>query len=125
MRNKFLIIGLILAAVITILLIVKKNYSLSPEYNYITAKLDIKNSNCRFVNVMDSIIPLKEKEIKKVSSKYGFKNVYLKKATQNEMKGIRNYNETIEIYLNFRNGSDWRDNYQKEIDSLYGKDLTN
>ncbi len=54
-----------------------------------------------------------------IAAKYGFKNVYLKKINPGEMKGIRQYNETIAMYLNLRNGADWKYNYQKEIDSLY------
>lgn len=118
MRKQFLIIGLILTASITIILIVRKNYNLSPEYNYVTAKLDIKNGNCRIINVGEHIISSKERETEAVASKYSFRNVHLKKVTSNELKGINNYNETIEIYLAFRNGINWKAHYQNEIDSI-------
>jgi len=119
MRKKiFFIPGSILIVIFAAIFIVWRNYASSPEYNYVTAKLDIKNGNSRVVNVEDSIIPFKEKLIQTIASKYGFKNVYLQKVTSNEMNGIKNYNEVIEMYLNLRNGSDWRYNYQKEIDSL-------
>ncbi|MEP7236476.1 MAG: hypothetical protein ABI685_01370 [Ferruginibacter sp.] len=120
MPKKILIIsGSILILIFTAIFIVWQNYASSPEYNYVTAKLDIKNGNSRILNLVDSIIPVKEKEIQTIASKYGFKNVYLGKVTSNELNGIKNYNETIEMYLNLRNGSDWRFKYQKEIDSLY------
>lgn len=119
MRKKILIIGLILAAVVAILLFVRNNYNLSPEYNYFTAKLDIKNGNCRIVNVGGHIISSNEQEAKVVASKYGFRNIYVEKATSSELKGITNYNEAIEIYLALRNGSNWREKYQKEIDSIF------
>jgi uncharacterized protein YxeA len=119
-KKIFIIIGSILILIFTAIFIVWRNYATSPEYNYVTAKIDIRNDNIRVVNLVDSIIPYKEKEIQTIASKYGFKNVYPGKVTSNEMKGIKNYNEIIEMYLNVRNGSDWRHNYQKEIDSLHG-----
>ncbi|MEO6254307.1 MAG: hypothetical protein ABIO79_13420 [Ferruginibacter sp.] len=120
MRKKiFFILGPILILICIVIIIVWQSYASSPEYNYVTAKLDIKNNNSRIVNVIDSIVPLKEKEIQAIASKYRFKNVYLQKITPGEMNGIKQYNETIEMYLNFRNGPHWKYSYQKEIDSLY------
>lgn len=122
MRKKILVIGLILTAIITILLIVvKETYNLSPEFNYISAKLDIRNGNCRIVNVGEHKISLKEKETEALASKYGFKNVYIDKVTSNELKGINNYSEVIEIYLTLRNGPNWKANYQNELDSIFMK----
>jgi hypothetical protein len=118
MRKKILIIVLILATIITIFLIVRHNYNLSPEYNYITAKLDIKNGNCRIVHTGEHIISLKDQEIEAVAAKYGFRNVYIEKPTSNELNGINNYNKAIEIYLTLRNGYNWKANYQNEIDSI-------
>ncbi len=121
MRKKiFFILGSILIVIFITIFVLWQNYASSPEYNYVTAKLDIKDGNSCVVNVVDSIIRFKEKEIQVIASKYGFKNVYLQKVTSKEMKGIENYNEIIEMFLNLRNGYDWRYNYQKEIDSLYG-----
>ncbi|MEO6542301.1 MAG: hypothetical protein ABIN74_14960 [Ferruginibacter sp.] len=120
MRKKvFFIITPILILFCIVIIITWQSYAASPEYNYVTAKLDIKNGNSRVVNVVDSINPTKEKEIQTIASKYGFKNVYLEKISSNERKGIKQYNETIEIYLNFRNGPNWKYDYQQEIDSLY------
>ena len=118
MRKFFLIIGSLLILISIAIFMLWQNYISSPEYNYFTAKLDIKNGNTRFINIGGSIDPSTEKEIQVIASKYGFQNVYLKKATSKEMKGIKNYNETIGIYLNVRNGAGWRYNYQKEIDSI-------
>ncbi|MEO7308550.1 MAG: hypothetical protein ABIR78_05080, partial [Ferruginibacter sp.] len=121
MRKKifFFVVGPILILICIVIIMLWQSYASSPEYNYVTAKLDIKNGNSRIVNVVDSIIPPKEGGIQAIASKYGFKNVYLKKISPGEMNGINQYNETIEIYLNFRNGPNWKYNYQKEIDSLY------
>ncbi|AXY77631.1 hypothetical protein D3H65_28220 [Paraflavitalea soli] len=118
MRKTYLIIALILGAVLTALLIVKKNYDQSPEYNYLTAKLDIRKGNCRLVRVGTHTISPQEQAIEGVASKYGFKNVYIEKVSARERKGIDHYNETIEIYLSFRNGPDWKANYQHEVDSI-------
>ncbi len=120
MRKKiFFILGSILIVIFIAVIVLWQSYASSPQYNYVTAKLDIKNDNSRIVNVTDSINALIEKKIQVIASKYGFTNVYLQKISSGEMKGIRQYNETIEMYLNFRNGPHWKYNYQKELDSLY------
>lgn len=120
MRRKLFITGLILFLILVggILLMVWQNYNQSKEYNFITAKLDIKDGNCRLVTIGSHKYSPKEKEMDSVSAKYGFKNVYLQTATPDETKGIETYNETIEVFLAIRNGPGWRNRYQKEVDSL-------
>lgn len=120
MRRKILFTGLalFLILVISILLMVWQNYNQSKEYNFVTAKLDIRDGNCRLVTIGSHKQSSKEKAIDSIATRYGFKNVYLENATTNETKGIKNYNETIEIFLAIRNGPGWRYRYQKEIDSL-------
>ena len=38
--------------------------------------------------------------------------------TSAQIRGINAYNAEIEKYLNKRNGKDWREKYQAEMDSL-------
>jgi hypothetical protein len=55
-----------------------------------------------------------------VAAKYGFKNIYLGNDTTTQIvSGINNYNEVMEAYLQLRNGINWREIYQREVDSIY------
>ena len=123
MRKKTIIIALIAAAIIFAIIVVKRNYSLSPEYNYITAKLDIRSGNCRIVNVGTHIASANDSAIQSIALKYMFTNVYIENPTPNVRKGINNYNETIDIYLAIRNGADWKARYQTEVDSILMKSV--
>ncbi len=120
MRKVTIIICSILVAVIFALLVVRQNYKNSPDYNYITAKLDIRNKNARIINVGLRKSSSKNNEIDSVEVEYGFKNIYIGYDTTKQIiSGINNYNEVIEAYLKLRNGIDWRENYQRKTDSLY------
>jgi len=120
MRKVILIIGSILIVAIAVILIVRQNFKNSPDYNFITAKLDIKNGNVKIVHIGFQKTSSKDIEIANVASKYGFKNIYIGYDTaQQILSGINNYNNVIEAYLKVRNGNDWKKDYQLEIDSLY------
>lgn len=120
MRRVLIIICVILAAVIFAILVVRQNYKNSPDYNYITAKLDIRNENVRIINVGLRKPSLKDKEIDSVEAEYGFRNIYIGYDTTKQIiSGINNYNEVTEAFLKLRNGGDWRENYQRKVDSLY------
>lgn len=119
MHKGTIIIFLILAAVIFALLVVRQNYKNSPDYNYITAKLDIRNNNVRIINVGWRKLSSKNNEIDSVEAVYGFKNIYIGYDTTNKIiSGLNNYNNVIEAYLKLRNGINWREIYQRKIDSL-------
>ncbi len=93
------------------------------RYNYLTAKIDI----CRDLPRIASYglpshpcgvpcIGLKEK--------YGFHESNIGcVVTETQIRGIDAYNSQIEKYLNERNGKDWREKYQAELDSLIKYDL--
>lgn len=120
MPRVIIIICSILAVVIFALLVVRQNYKNSPDYNYITAKLDIRNKNARIVNVGLRKPSSKDNEIDTIEAEYGFKNIYIGYDTAKQIiSGINNYNEVIEAYLKLRNGIDWRENYQLKVDSVY------
>ena len=120
MRKRLLIISAILILVISGVVIFWQNYKNSPDYNYLTAKLDIKNGNVRIVHIGYRTPSSKDKEIDMITAKYGFENIYIGyDTTKEKMNGIKNYNEMTETYLALRNGSTWRLSYQKEIDSFY------
>lgn len=120
MRKIIILVGSILILVIAVIIIVRQNYKGSPDYNFITAKLDIKNGNIRIINTGYRITSSKDKEIDMVAAKYGFKNIYIgNDTTKQKMSGIKNYNKITETYLTLRNGNNWRNNFQREIDSIY------
>ena len=120
MRRVVIIICSILIVIIFALLVVRQNYKNSPDYNYITAKLDIKNKNARIINVGLRKPCSKDNEIDSVEAEYGFKNIYIGYDTTKQIiSGINNYNEVMEAYLKLRNGINWRENYQLKVDSLY------
>ena len=109
-----------LVLIITAIIIIWQNSKGSPDYNYLTAKLDIKNGNVRIVHIGYRVPTSKDKEIDLVAAKYGFKNIHIGyDTTKKLMNGIKNYNDIAEAYLKLRNGMNWRVAYQKEVDSLY------
>ena len=106
--------------IISIAYIVWQAYDLSADYNYATAKLDIKNGTVKVIHIGSHKVSSKEKKIEWAAARYGFKNTYIEKFTpQQTEKGIRNYNDLVADYLILRNGADWKINYQWEVDSLY------
>ncbi|MEO7766478.1 MAG: hypothetical protein ABIS01_03590 [Ferruginibacter sp.] len=120
MPKKLLIGTIILILITSVVYIVRRTYDLSTDYNYVTAKLDIKNGSVKIINIGLPKVSSKDKEIELVAYSYGFKNIYIEKFTpQQTEKGIKNYNDLIENYLILRNGPKWQSNYQREIDSLY------
>lgn len=59
--------------------------------------------------------------INNVSVKYGFKQVgYGCAVTLPEINGIEIYNAQIDKYLDKLNGENWRENYRRDLDSLWG-----
>lgn len=120
MQKKLLIGGLITLLLTSVGYIVWQAYDLSSDYNYGTAKLDIKNGKVKIIHVGLPEISSKDEEIKQVAARYGFENIYIEKFTpQQTEKGVKNYNEMIEAYLLLRNGAGWKENYEREVDSLY------
>jgi hypothetical protein len=120
MRKRLLIAGIIVVLLLSTIYIAWQKFDLSADYNYATAKLDIKNGDLKIIHVGIPKITSKDKEIELVAARYGFKNVYIEKYTPEQTeKGIRHYNTLVENYLVLRNGINWKKNYQREVDSLY------
>lgn len=92
------------------------------RFNYLTAQIDIWRASPRIATVGKPLpcgvpcIGLKEK--------YGFhaSNVGCV-VTEPQLRGINTYNEQIEKYLNKKNGKDWREKYEAELDSMIKNDL--
>jgi hypothetical protein len=120
MRNGILLISLILAGLIFALLIARQNFKNSPDYNFITAKLDIKDNKMQIINIGLRKPCTKDSEIDMVAARYGFRNIYVENKTRKQiLRGINDYNSLMESYLTLRNGMNWRKYYQWEVDSLF------
>jgi hypothetical protein len=120
MRKRLIIIGIIVISLVAIVYTVWQVYDLSSDYNYATAKIDIKNGQVKIINIGKPKVSSRGKEIEMVASRYGFKNIYIEKYTpQQAEKGVKNYNELMEAYLVLPNGTNWKARYKKEVDALY------
>ncbi|WP_053970083.1 hypothetical protein [Mangrovimonas sp. ST2L15] len=88
------------------------------RFNYLTAKIDIWRESPRIAMVGISSYPCGVPCIG-LKEKYGFheSNVGCV-VTAPQLHGIEAYNTEIEKYLNNRNGKDWREKYEAEMDSL-------
>jgi hypothetical protein len=92
-------------------------YGLRQEYNYFTAKRDVKKGN---VQVLDAGLiiyfehdtVLNERTRAAIEKKYGFKS---KEVGCIYYEGIGFYNNVMEDYLVERNGPNWRSRFNKEI----------
>ncbi|WP_047414179.1 hypothetical protein [Cellulophaga sp. Hel_I_12] len=93
------------------------NYGFFSRFNYLTAKSDIANNSPQKILVGElTISPI---EMDKISQKYGFTNVgFGCVVSGTELNGIEIYNAEIDKYLTNKNGTDWKVEYLKEIDSL-------
>ncbi len=122
MKKKLFVAGIMVILIISTIIILWQNYELSSDYNYFTAKLDIKNGKIQIVNVGILIDFSKGKDIEIIAAKYGFSNIYIKPDTSKQtLKGINNYNELVEAYLKVRNGIHWKAQYQQEVNLLYNE----
>lgn len=119
--KKTILTVVIIGGLLSVIIYVKHTNELSPEFNYMTAKIDIKNGHCRLVHAVNQMPSNKEKETQAIAEKYGFQNEYILNPSAIEQEGIENYNELVEIYLAFRNGPKWQESYQAEIDAALNK----
>ncbi len=93
------------------------NYGFFNRFNYLSAKSDIKNNSPYKVLVGELMIsPI---DMDKISWKYGFTNIgFGCVVSGTELNGIEIYNAEIDKHLTNKNGTDWKTEYLKEIDSL-------
>lgn len=96
-------------------------YGLSEEYNYFTAKRDIKNGKVQLLET-GLILPSpnvdwdKQQKAEKITANYfGYKLIYLGCIVTH---GIDIYNNVVEDYLDKVNGNNWRVNSKRMFDSL-------
>ncbi|MFD2890449.1 hypothetical protein ACFS5J_00260 [Flavobacterium chuncheonense] len=104
---------------ITIFLIIfgSWNFGFFTRFNYLTAKNDIAKNKLQIVFVGESMLSIED--INKVSKKYGFKVInYGCIINRVEQNGIEIYNSKMDDYLGKLNSTNWKKNYEREIDSL-------
>jgi hypothetical protein len=117
-------IALILFSCADLLIITTNHYGLNQEYNYFTAKRDIKNGKVQILSggLALSVPTDREKEIEKeLEKQYGYKSVYLGCIVTHGM-GI--YNTVMDHYLEKRNGKNWQLKERLLHDSLLNCDKT-
>ena len=120
MRKKILVTSLFLIVITSLIILCWWNFGLFSDYNYFTAKFDIKNGNIKLVSYGLPMPSSKDSEIKMVMKKYGFKASNIGCiVTKQEINAIETYNHAVQQYLNGKNGKNWSTTYEKEVDSLY------
>lgn len=96
-------------------------YGIDEEYNYFTAKRDIKNGK---VQILETGFILPEPNVdwekkqdaeKRAENQFGYKSVYLGCTVTH---GIYIYNSVMEDYLEKVNGKNWRTKERATIDSI-------
>ena len=120
MRKKILLTSLFLIVATSLTILCWWNFGLFSDYNYFTAKRDIKNGNIKLVSYGLPMPSSKDSEIKMVMNKYGFKDSNIGCiVTKQEINALETYNNIVEQYLNEKNVKNWSTTYEKEVDSLY------
>ena len=114
-------IAFILFACADIIMSTTSYYGLNEDYNYFSAKRDIKNGKIQILET-GLILPepnvdwvKKQETEKKLEEQFGYKSVYLGCIVRH---GIGIYNSVMEDYLEKVNGENWRKKQQRMIDSL-------
>jgi len=98
-------------------------YGLNEEYNYFSAKRDIKNGKIQILET-GLILPEpnvdwdKKQEVeKRLERQFGYKSIYLGCTLTH---GIGIYNSVMEDYLENVNGKNWRTKHRQMLDTLMG-----
>jgi len=125
-KNRILLtipICFILFAFVNISKTVINYYGLNEEYNYFTAKQDIRNGKIQLLETgfilpdPNANVDWNEKQDveKKIEKQFGYKTINLGCTVTN---GIYIYNSVIEHYLEKVNGKNWRTKERQMFDSL-------
>lgn len=96
-------------------------YGLCEEYNYFTAKRDIKNGKVQFLetglilSTVNEDLDKQQKAEKIIANQFGYKSIYLGCIVTH---GIGIYNDVVEDYLDKVNGNNWTVKSKQMFDSL-------
>ena len=135
----------VIVAVIVVLVIALWQLGCFHKYNYVKAKLDIRNNTAKLVELPshnlsiyeslkaslenggksdrenEFIVKQLEFKIDSIDKTFGFSEVVLHDSitlSKPEKRGVYIYNDVIENYLNQRNGDNWRATYSKLVKSF-------
>jgi amino acid transporter len=126
-KNRVLLtipICFILFAIVDISKTAINYYGLNEEYNYFTAKQDIRKGKIQLLETTGLTLPdpntnvdwnKKQNAEKKVEKQFGYKTINLGCTWTN---GIGIYNSVMENYLKKVNGKNWRANERQIFDSI-------
>lgn len=123
-KNRILLtipIAFILFAFVDISKTAITHFGLNEEYNYFTAKQDIRKGKIQLLET-GLILPepnvdwnKKQDAEKKIEKQFGYKSIYLGCTVTN---GIDIYNSVMEDYLEKVNGKNWRTKERQTLDSI-------
>ena len=123
-RNRILLtipISFILFAFVDISKTAINYYGLNDEYNYFTAKQDIRNGKIQLLET-GMILPetnvnwdKKQVALKEIEKQFGYKSINLGCTMTH---GIDIYNSVMENYLEKVNGKNWRTKERQSLDSI-------
>ena len=121
-------IAFILFACADIIMSTTSYYGLNEDYNYFSAKRDIKNGKIQILET-GLILPepnvdwvKKQETEKKLEEQFGYKSVYLGCIVRH---GIGIYNSVMEDYLEKVNGKNWRTKERQMLDSITNSNKPN
>ena len=121
-------IAFILFACADIIMSTTSYYGLNEDYNYFSAKRDIKNGKIQILET-GLILPepnvdwVKKQETKeKLEEQFGYKSVYIGCIVRH---GIGIYNSVMEDYLEKVNGKNWRTKERQMLDSITNSNKPN
>jgi len=109
-----------LTGLILIVLILSKIGIISSK-NYLTALFDKFTDNPKIVVLeVTKFHRLELKDRIWLRNKHGFDTRYANKEDLNKIRldGILSYNREMELFIESKNGINWRENYEKDIDSI-------
>jgi len=115
-RKMITLIGLIL--IISVL----SKIGVISEYNYFTAQYYKLTDKARVVGYYgeNPWRGLDWEQYQFLVKKYDFTKPSVKRENYNkfEQRGIESFNKQMELYLNKRDGKDWKERYNKDVDSI-------
>lgn len=117
--KKKIVITLTLIVLSSGLFVSYYSFGLFTSYNYVTAKWDIFKSHPLILQYGEAL--LTDKEAVKIAPKYGFNYDIVAGCiiSTPRVNGIKSYNSVMEKYLENKLGTNWRQKFDFQVDSLF------
>ena len=97
-----------------LLVVLNHEYGLTDEYNYFSAKRDLRNGKVQIVG--KGLLAPESKEEQAIRKQFGYEVVWGGCVIMNN--GYEKYNAVMTDYLDKVNGNDWQIKQQRQLDSL-------